>query len=102
MAVITRRGPGLRGPWWGAGQAAPWRRKISATSSFGRDTAGASIRRCRCHVQEFERALNLPDHVDRNARIAHGRLDVPMAEQVLDHANVDACSSRWVAKLCRN
>src|SRR5439155_22113090 len=67
-----------------------WRRKISATSSFGRDTAGASIRRCRCHVQEFERALNLPDHVDRNARIAHGRLDVPMAEQVLDHANVDA------------
>jgi HSP20 family molecular chaperone IbpA len=40
--------------------------------------------------QEFERALNLPDHVDSNARIANGRLDVPMAEQVLDHANVDA------------
>ena len=43
----------------------------------------------RRHVQEFERALNLPDQVDRNPRIAHGRLDVPMPEQVLDHANVD-------------
>ena len=30
-----------------ARQAAPWRRKISATSSFGRDMAGASVRRCR-------------------------------------------------------
>src|SRR6266436_10183013 len=62
---------------------------MSATSSFGRDIASASLRRCRCHVQEFKRALNLPDHVDRNAGIAHGRLDVPMPEQVLDHANVD-------------
>jgi hypothetical protein len=76
-----------------------WRWKTSATSSFGWDTAGASIRRCPRHAQEFERAPNLPDQVDRNPRIAHGRLDVPMPEQVLDHANV---ARRWVAKLCRN
>src|SRR4029434_274179 len=88
--IAPRACQGLRGALLAARQAAPWRRKISATSSCGRDIAGASIRRCRCHVQEFERALNLPDHVDRNARIAHGRLDVPMAEQVLDHANIDA------------
>jgi hypothetical protein len=51
----------------GVRQAAPWRRKMSATSSFGRDIASASFRRCRCHVQEFERALNLPDHVAGHA-----------------------------------
>jgi len=38
----------------------------------------------------FERALDLPDQVDSNAGIARGRLDVPMPEQVLDDANVDA------------
>ena len=49
-----------------------------------------SVRRCRCQVQVFERALDLPDQVDSNAGIARGRLDVPMPEQVLDDANVDA------------
>src|SRR5215813_10051034 len=62
---------------------------MSATSSLGWDTAGASIRRCPRDVQEFKRALNLPDQVDRNARIARGRLDMPMPEQVLDYANID-------------
>lgn len=50
----------------------------------------ASVRRCRCQVQLFERALDLPDEVDGNVGIARGRLDVPMSEQVLDDANVDA------------
>ena len=50
----------------------------------------ASVRRCRCQVQLVERALDLPDEVDGNAGIARGRLDVPMSEQVLDDANVDA------------
>jgi len=49
-----------------------------------------SVRRCRCQVQVFERALDLPDQVDGNAGIARRRLDVPMPEQVLDDANVDA------------
>jgi hypothetical protein len=49
-----------------------------------------SVRRGRCQVQVFERALDLPDQVDGNAGIARGRLDVPMPEQVLDDANVDA------------
>jgi len=40
-------------------------------------------------VQVVERALDLPDQVDGNAGIAHGRLDVPMSKQVLDDANVD-------------
>jgi hypothetical protein len=48
------------------------------------------VRRCRCQVQLFERALDLPDEVDGNVGIARGRLDVPMSEQVLDDANVDA------------
>ena len=90
IAVMTRRWARLRRAVLSARQAAPWRRKTSATSNFGWDIAGASIRRCPRHVQEFERALNLPDQVDRHPRIAHGRLDVPMPKQVLDHANVDA------------
>src|SRR4249919_1314090 len=84
IAVITRRWARLRCAVLAARQAAPWRRKISATSSFERDIAGASVRRCRCHVQEFERALYLPDQVGGNAGVAHGRLDVPMPERVLD------------------
>ena len=89
IAVITRRWLRLGRALLAARQAAPWRRKTSATSTFGWDTAGASIRRCPRHVQELERALNLPDQADRNPHIARGRLDVPMPEQVLDHANVD-------------
>ena len=89
IAVMTRRWARLRCAVLTARQAAPWLRKISATSSFGRDIAGASVRRCRCQVQVFERALDLPDQVDSSAGIAHGSLDVPMSEQVLDDANVD-------------
>src|SRR5262245_65918666 len=86
---MTRRWARLRCARLAARQAAPWRRKISATSSFGRDMAGASVRGSRCQVQLFERALDLPDQVDGHAGIAGGRLDVPVPEQVLGHANVD-------------
>ena len=71
-------------------QAAPWRRKMSATSSTGRDMADASGRRCFAHVQQLERGLDLADHVERDPGIARCGLDVTMAKQVLDHADVDA------------
>src|SRR6516164_9411568 len=94
IAVMTRRWARLRCALLAARQAAPWRRKTSATSSFGRDIAGC--RRGRYQVQVFERALDLPDQVDGNAGIARGRLDVPM--QVLDDANVlFAPRARWVS-----
>ena len=44
IAVITRRWLRLRRALLAARQAAPWRWKTSATSSFGWDTAGAMFR----------------------------------------------------------
>jgi hypothetical protein len=41
----------------------------------------------RFDVQQFERALNLPDRVDRDARIARRRIDVAMTGQVLNDAD---------------
>ena len=61
---------------------------MSATSSFGFDMAAGSSRR-RFEVQLFEWALNLPDRIHRDAGIAGRRIDVAMAEQSLDDANVD-------------
>ncbi len=64
------------------------RRKMSATSSFGFDMAGGSGRR-RFDVQLFEWALNLSDRIHRDAGIAGRRIDVAMAKQSLNDANVD-------------
>src|SRR5262249_13177310 len=89
IAVMTRRWARLRCAMLAARQAAPWRRKTSATSSFGRNIAGCQSGAVAARFR-FERALDLPDQVDGNAGIARGRLDVPMPEQVLDDANVDA------------
>ena len=48
-----------------------------------------SGRRCHLHVQKFKRALDLPDGVDGHTCIAGGRRNVTMAEQILNHVNVD-------------
>jgi hypothetical protein len=61
---------------------------MSATSSFGFDIAAGSGWR-RFHVQLFKWALNLPDRIHRDAGIARRRIDVAMAEQSLNDANVD-------------
>ena len=50
------------------------------------DQAGAAI----SMIKQLERALDLSDRVDRDPRVARGRVDVAMAEQVLDHTNIDA------------
>src|SRR5665213_4035013 len=90
MAVMTRRWARLRWASLVARHPAPWRRKTSATSKVGRGIAGASGRRCHLHVQKFERALDLPDGVDCHTCIAGGGRNVTMAEQILNHVNVDA------------
>src|SRR5579864_1010364 len=89
MAVMTRRCARLRWASFAARQAAPWRRKTSATSRIGRGIVGVSGRRCHLHVQKFERALDLPDGVDCHPCIAGGSRDITMAEQILNHVNVD-------------
>src|ERR1700686_3542119 len=87
---MTRSCPALTCPELALRHASPWRRKISATSSFGRDTACRSGRRRVFHVQAFERALDLSDYIQRNPRIARRCRDLAMAEQILDHPDVDA------------
>src|ERR1700692_956539 len=90
MAVMTRRWARLKWASFAARQPAPWRRKTSATSRIGRGIAGVSGRRWYLYVQKFERALDLPDGVDCHPCIACGGRDITMAEQILDHVNVDA------------
>jgi len=102
MAVITRRWARLRWASLATRQPAPWRWKTSATSKIGRGIAGVSGRCCRLHVQKFERALDLSDGVDCHPCVAGGGRDVTMAEQILDHVNVDTLFQEMVAKLCRN
>ena len=52
--------------------------------------AGRSVRLCLSITNEFERALDLSDGIDRHPGVARGRVDLAMAEQVLDHAHVHA------------
>jgi Transposase zinc-binding domain len=70
-----------------ARQAAPKRRKISATSNSERDMQ-SSVELRHLHYQRFERTLNLSDGVDRHPRVARGGIDVAMAKQDLDHPHV--------------
>src|SRR5207344_531321 len=49
-----------------------------------------SVELCHVHHQRFERTLNLSDGIDRHPRVARGRVDVAMAEQVLDHPHINA------------
>src|SRR5258708_36067868 len=90
MAVMTRRWARLRWASLAARQTAPWRRKTSAPSRVGRGIASVSGRRCRLHIQKFEWALDFPDGVDCHPCVAGGGCNVTMAEQILDHVNVDA------------
>src|SRR5437660_10974827 len=90
MAVMTRRCARLKWASFATRQPAPWRRKMSATSRIGRGIADGSGRRRRLHVQEFERTLDLADGVKRHPCIAGCGLNVPMAEQIMYHANVDS------------
>src|ERR1700737_3048289 len=88
IADMTRNCPRLRCPALSLRHASPWRRKISATSSFGRDIPAALCRRGALNLQGIKRALHLADDIDRDARIARCGVDVAMAQQILDDADI--------------
>src|SRR5271157_65268 len=73
--------------------AAPWARKTSATSRGGRATrpwsAGRRFLR-QADAQPVQRALDVADRVDGDAGVERGRLELGVAQQHLDHANIDA------------
>src|SRR4051794_24126039 len=50
--------------------------------------AGSGRRRCS-QVEPLERALDLADGAERDPGVARGRGDVPVAQEALDHPDVD-------------
>src|SRR6476619_90657 len=99
MAAITFNWSRLTCPALARRHAAPWSRKISATSNAGRDTAPA-LRRQRVFLallgllarlrQQVERALDAGDHAGGDTRVARRRLQLVVTQQRLDNSNIGA------------
>src|SRR5271156_12449 len=73
--------------------AAPWARKTSATSRRGRATRpwSGGLRSLRqVDAQPFQRALDVAHRVDGDAGVERRCLQLGVAQQHLDHANIDA------------
>src|SRR2546421_7967956 len=91
MADITFSWSRLTCPALALRHAAPWSRKISATSNAGRDTAPALRRRVFLALlgllarlrQQVERALDAGDHAGGDTRVARRRLQLVMTQQRL-------------------
>src|SRR5246127_5914196 len=82
---MTLSWPRLTWPAWDARQAGPRRRKISATSTAGRDNGRASAGHL---AQKVERARHLADRADRDAGVERRRVEFLVSEQNLDDADV--------------
>src|SRR5271163_195891 len=77
IADMTLSWPRLTWPAWDARQAGPRCRKMSATSTAGRDNGRASAG----HLpQEVERAGHLADRVDRDAGVERRRVEFLMSQ----------------------
>src|SRR5438045_9116651 len=82
---MTLSWPRLTWPAWDARQAGPRWRKMSATSTAGRDNGRASAG----HLpQEVERAGHLADRVDRYAGVERRRVEFLMSQYNLDDPNI--------------
>src|ERR1700736_5059687 len=92
MADITLSWPRLTWPAAARRHAGPWPRKISATSSDGRDTRRASggrfdaLPELGCNA--IERAHDLPDGLGGDTRIERGGVELGMSQQDLDHPDI--------------
>src|SRR5262252_4726963 len=75
---MTLSWPRLTWPAWDARQAGPRWRKMSATSTAGRDNGGASAGHL---AQEVERARHLTDRADGDAGVKRRRVELLVAER---------------------
>src|SRR5262249_29717856 len=84
--------PRLTRPRLASRQAAPWSRKISATSRAGRTITPALLRWLRFggfrQGEPVERAHDGSQYVGGDVRIARGRLQFGMAEKHLDNTHI--------------
>src|SRR5260370_24666777 len=82
---MTFKWPRLTWPAWEARQTGPRWRKMSATSTAGRDTGGASAR----HLQQnIERARHLAARADGDAGGKRRRIELLVSEQHLDDPDI--------------
>src|SRR6202171_3718622 len=92
MADITFSWPRLTWPRLASRQAAPWSRKMSATSRAGRDmTVGDLCRRLGPVSRQRETIQWAHHHTDRVAgypRVERCRVEPGVSEQDLDQTNV--------------
>src|SRR5450755_4510709 len=91
IADITFNWPRLTWPALARRHAGPWPRKMSATSSDGRDTNSlASGRRLGLRQRDaVEWAHDLPDGLGGDACVERRGVELGMAEQDLDHPDID-------------
>src|SRR5271165_5276959 len=85
---MTFSWPRLTWPAWDARQAGPRWRKMSATSTAGRDNGRASGGRLHLAQQEVERAGHLADRLDGDARVERRRVELLVSEQNLDDPDI--------------
>src|ERR1700746_2635539 len=85
IADITFSWPRLTWPAWDARQASPRWRKISATSTAGRDNGRALAGHLQ---QEAERARHLADRADGDAGVERRRVELLVSEQNLDDTDI--------------
>ena len=78
MADIALSWPRLTWPAWEARQPGPRRRKMSATSTAGRDNGGASAGHLE---QKVERARHLAERADGDAGVKRSRVELFVSEQ---------------------
>src|ERR1700688_4591270 len=106
MADITFIWSRLTRPALARRHAAPWSRKISATSRSGRDMAPLRRRlvfpallgllaRLR---QQVERALDAGDHAGRDARVARRRVQFVVTKQRLDDSDIGTAIEQMSCK----
>src|SRR5271170_21569 len=85
IADMTLSWPRLTWPAWEARQAGPRWRKMSATSTAGRDNGRASAGDL---PQKVERARHLADRADGDASVKRRRVELLVSEQDLDDADI--------------
>src|SRR5262245_3038749 len=95
MALITFSWPRLTWPRLASRHAAPWSRKMSATSRAGRAMTAGRLGRRLVHLrlrqrEPIERAHDRAQDVGGDVGVTRRRVELGMSEQNLNHTHVDA------------
>src|SRR6266478_6202525 len=102
IADITLSWPRLTWPALARRHAGPWLRKMSATSSDGRDTrrlaSGRRLGPLGLVGDMLQRAHDLPDRLGGDARVERRGIEPGVPEQHLDHSDIDVLFQQMSGK----